>query len=455
MDYTFDPNNLCYRMIKYFKDRYLDIDSSLRERLIICNEGSSRSSKTWDFYHFLFWLCDLKEIRENPIQIIVVRKTLKNCREIAYDTDFIPCMKLIGHYSPEHERNAGQSPRYNLFGSTIKFKGLDDGEELGKSHVLFFNEALDNDSKKVVDNMLMRCEMLAAFDWNPKLTYHFLFDLEGKKNVLFTKTTFWDNKHLNPTIKADRLSKCPWDFKDFDIETRTWRLPEEERSINIENKKNNTIDRWDWLVYGEGIRCPEDGVIFQDIDWISKFPDNLEEVKFGLDFGYSVDPSVLVKVGRSGFDLYLEYLTYQSCPSPEHLYDLVEPILEKEYEKRKLEAGNLDFEPIIVHCDSADKYKDVEFVVSLNETKCVRNKEFDFVKTRKTGIVVGISAIKKFRLHIVDNGSEITKKSRIEFENYSTKVISGIQTNIPIDGFNHGIDAFRYVVVDNWIYLVR
>lgn len=110
MAYTFDPNNLAYRMIRYFKESYLDVDVSKRERLHICNEGSSRSSKTWDFYHFLFWLCDLKEVREKPLQIIVVRKTLKNCREIAYDADFVPCMKLIGHYSLEHERNAGQSP---------------------------------------------------------------------------------------------------------------------------------------------------------------------------------------------------------------------------------------------------------------------------------------------------------------------------------------------------------
>lgn len=601
--------------------------------------------------------------------------------------------------------------------------------------------------------MLRRCEMLFVADWNPKLTFHFLFNWEGRDNVMFTKTTFWDNKHLSSSVKNGILATCPYDFKDFDVETRTWLKPEEEREVNLVNKTNNTIDKWAWLVYGEGVRCPEDGVIFKDIEWIKEFPDNLEEVKFGLDFGYTCfdgstlittnkgykkiknikkgdfvltengfhkvlslnnngvkhivekyiefdfgyiniistfdhlfktnqgwkqlkdlqkgellylnvntkekytevtnlekrkgislmfqkiknfiekygkmlmekykkakryiilmgihiimncqilfksltlniqkyiivylelyqnihlqnkigkkeelkrflnykakknnvshvikhlllqihikyhavlnviinfnilildlmkhifakfaahllkeinilnrklalqyvhinclevkeintireyedivydltidgynsyfandilvhncDPSVLVKVGRSGFDLYLEYLTYQSCPSPDHLYDLVEPILTKEYEKRKLEAGKLDFEHVIVHCDSSDKYKDVEFVNSLNETKYVKGKDFDFIKTRKTGIVVGISAIKKFNLHIVDNGSEITKKSRIEFENYTTKIISGIQTNIPIDAFNHGIDAFRYVVVDNWIYLVR
>ena len=450
----FDPNALCYKMIKYVQDNILEsVDGKLRykkksERLVICNEGSSRSSKTFDAFHFLFWMCGLEYFQKNPLLIYVVRKTLKSCREKTYDGDFVKCMKIIGHYDTKYERNASQSPEYNLFGSTLKFIGLDDGEELGMCDVFFFNEALDNHDEQIVNQMLMRCEKLAIFDWNPKFTYHFLFDREGMPNYLFTKTTFWDNKHISNSVKSGILSYCPWDFKDFDYETRTWKVPEELRSPNKENEK--TMNRREWLVYGEGVRCPEDDIIFPNVTWIESFPDSCDEIIFGLDFGYTSDPSVLVKVGRSGFDLFVQYLTYEPCENTDNLFAIVDPILLDYQTKRKETYGNLEDEAMFIHCDSSDKYKDQEFVEALNISKWKLGRNYNFIKTHKIGIVLGISLVKKFNLHVVD-----CKETRKEFENYCNKRIDGTRTNIPIDAFNHGIDAMRYVVVDNWLYLVQ
>jgi phage terminase large subunit len=453
---VFDPNRLCYQMIKFYQENYLNLDEKLREQLIICNEGGARSSKTFDAFHFLFWLCDLPQSRRSPLQIFVYRKTLKSCREKTYLSDFVTCMKLIGIYDSANARDESGSPSYNLFGSIIKFRGLDNDEELGMSDVVFFNEALDNDDQRLVDKMLMRCKKLGIFDWNPKLTYHFLFDYDGRKNCLFTKTTFWNNKHLDNVIRQNLISKCPWSFRDFDMNTFLWRVPKEERSINEENAKNKTINEHDWLVYGEGMRCPEEGAVFKNITWIPSFPtSSLDEVRFGLDFGYTSDPSVLVKVGRSGLDLYIEYLTYEPCDSPDSLYAIVEPILDEEVYKRKQEAGTLDHEPVIVHCDSSDKYRDAEFVAALNETRYVYSRDFEFIKTSKISIVLGISAMKRFNIHVVDSVVGNKRPSIMEFENYGYQIVEGRQTNIPIDKLNHGIDATRYVVVDNWLYLVR
>ena len=178
--------------------------------------------------------------------------------------------------------------------------GLDGGEELGRSDVIYVNEALDINDEKVMNNLLMRCEMLGLFDWNPKYSKHFIFKWENRFNTLFTKTTFRDNKHLDAAVRGNILSKCPWDFDDYDEEKREWKVPVEKRRPNVYNITQGTANLHDWMVYGEGIRCPEEGAVFKNINWISDFPDDCDSVHFGLDFGYTTDPSVLTKVGRKG-----------------------------------------------------------------------------------------------------------------------------------------------------------
>jgi uncharacterized protein (UPF0332 family) len=85
----------------------------------------------------------------------------------------------------------------------------------------------------------------------------------------------------------------------------------------------------------------------------------------------------------------------------------------------------------------------------LNEIANTNNKNWNFVKTRKLGITVGIGVVKCFKLHFVEN-----KNLKIELENYIWKIIEGRQTNIPIDKNNHALDAIRYCIVDNFIDMV-
>ncbi len=472
MAYTFDPNTLCETMMKFYTSQRMDnvdgkwvgrkreINGKIVEDSALCcyilNEGSSRSSKTYDFWHFMFWLCGLEYYRKNPLNIFVYRTTLKACRETAYDTDFVNCMKIIGHYSPKNARNEGQAPEYNLFGSIIKFRGLENGVEQGASDVIFFNEALDNQDPKIVDELLLRCTKLAVFDWNPKLTYHFLFDWEGRERTLFTKTTILDNKHRPEAVLERLMSYSPWDFKDFDFEKKVWKVSESERSINEKNLKYNTINRRMFLVYFMGERCPEEGIIFPNVEYVPEFPDDCEETTFGLDFGYTTDSSVLVQVGKRGMDLFIQYHTYSPCETAMHLYYMVQPILDAYQEKQKEKYGKLDVPALNIVCDSSDKYKDEAFVEMLNLYKYKDAKNYDFYKTSKKEIVLGISLMKMFRLHVVwrDN-NEIFKKARMEFENYTNDKVNGMYINRPIDKFNHGIDATRYVCVEKYLHLVN
>jgi PBSX family phage terminase large subunit len=229
----FDPNKLFYKMITAFQ-------SALAEgkRLIICNEGGSRSGKTFDTFDLITFICDRN--RNKGLDIYILRDTLTNNRDYTLkdwkklqNLNGIP---LVGKDTPK--------PEYKLFGNNIYFRGLDDEKntEGYPSDILFINEVLETEKEKV-QGLLMRCRSLVIFDWNPKLTKHWIFDYQGRPDVLFTNSTYKDNKHLEQTIIDEIESYDP------------------SNPINVENK---TANLFRWKVYGLGERADQEGNVFND-----------------------------------------------------------------------------------------------------------------------------------------------------------------------------------------------
>ena len=85
---AFDPNPLYFEMCSIFKDNYTS-----ENRVEIYNEGSTRSSKTWDAFHFIYTFCDHNRGKDNDIYIL--RNTLVNCRDYTFK-DFKKFIKVIG-----------------------------------------------------------------------------------------------------------------------------------------------------------------------------------------------------------------------------------------------------------------------------------------------------------------------------------------------------------------------
>ena len=224
-------------------------------------------------------------------------------------------------------------------------------------------------------------------------------------------------------------------------------VPEDKRSVNKANFHNNSIDRWSWLVYGEGRRCPQEGTIIKKYTWIKSFPEEVEEIGYGLDFGFTADPSALVKIGRTGKKLFIEKKLYEPIDNPELLYLCIEPTLDEEIERQKSEG--VENPIVIIRADSKDVHDGKEFVKQLNNIAQSNGKPFWFIKTKKIGVVAGLGILNKFDLYFVEDPDV-----KIELENYVYKIIEGRPTNIPIDKFNHTIDAVRYKVVDDWKNIV-
>ena len=168
---NFDPNPLFFQMCEIIQD-----GKSSDDKTIICNEGGTRSSKTWDTFHLIATYCDHN--RNKNKDIYVLRDTLKNSREYTFK-EFKKCMILIGINAEYLSENS--SPSVRLYGNNIYFRGLDDeaNSEGYPSNVLFINEALET-KKSQVNGLIMRCEELIIMDWNPKFTDHWCFDFESR-----------------------------------------------------------------------------------------------------------------------------------------------------------------------------------------------------------------------------------------------------------------------------------
>ena len=197
----------------------------------------------------------------------------------------------------------------------------------------------------------------------------------------------------------------------------------EPNEINIQK---GTADKYYWEVYGLGKKAVQKGRIFTRVSYEDKFPDECKWLIYGLDFGYSNDPTALIKIGLSGGKIYVQQLIYErgltNVPGPMGDNDNIH--------SRMLDQGLTSRDEIIA--DSADPK-------SIKEI----SKHGWYIKGGKKGpdsIVNGIDALKRYDI-VVINSPDLKK----EFDNYKwSEDRSGELTNKPVDAFNHGIDAIRY-----------
>ncbi len=404
------------------------------KKVVICNEGASRSSKTYDTYHLLYYICS-KNINRG-LKIFVLRSTLKDCRDIAYKEDFVGCMKIIGAYNPKYERNVNQTPEYNLFGNTITFKGVADEKnaEGYKSDIVFCNEMLDIPSFSYISGIYMRCEKLFISDWNPKYTQHWAFDLESQENVFFSRTNYLNNKHLSSNVKSGLEALNPWeegsyDIKDGDVYYKGKLVTKNHQPPpNIKNVRNKTANEFRFRVYALGLRGSIDGAIFENVVYDDEFPEI--GYSYGMDFGFTNDPTAIVKCAETETDIYLQLMFYTPVADADSLNDVMNSLgIEKD---------------VPITADSSDRYV-TEGRGTVNMVMDLRKKGWKISKVSKTkGIVYWINSMNRKTIHIIKGNDRLWEKAKLERENYIWKTIDGHKIHQPIDKFNHFWDAARY-----------
>jgi len=313
-------------------------------------------------------------------------------------------------------------PNYKLFGNNIYFRGLVDSSEGYPSDILFINEALENQNKSKVDGLRMRCRKLIVFDWNPKYTQHWCFDMEGQPNTFFTHSTYKNNQHLQKSIVKEIEGYCPWDFRDLQLPKK------EDRRPNIENLKNNTADEYRWLVYGEGVRAAPIGLIHKNVTYIEKFPDL--DYWYGMDFGFTNDPSTIVKTTIEGKKIYFELHCYEPTETPD--------VLDGYMKKRGIEKHKQ------ITADSSDKYSNEHGTVEM--VKDLRNKGWKISKVSKTkNNFYWLTKLNEYHIYIIIN--DLSHFAKKEQQNYTWREINGISINQPIDKWDHFWNAAKYALM--------
>lgn len=375
----------------------------------VFNEGGSRSGKTIDTFQFLILLCQNSKVERT---IYVFRSTLIDCKDIAFEDFKLACRLIYGDGWRNWVNVFGenQRPDVTIGKSQILFRGLDkmESKEGFPSDIIFVNELLSGVSKQQFEAVTMRCTGMIIGDWNPRFTQHWAFNYEGKPNTYFTRTTYKDNKHC-PLQLVERY---------------------ESYEPTPENIKAGTADEYRWKVYGLGERCAQEGVIFERVTWIDEFPNDIGHTILGMDFGFTNDPTAIVRVGRKGNNLYLHELCYEPIANPDVLTQVCQSIkLEHEY----------------FWCDSADKY-------AQNSDGMVANLLMAGVPAMKFkkfpgSIVMGIQILKKYNLHIVKTRNFVNEQGA-----YCWATANGIALNTPADNNNHLWDAARYAVMSEFQY---
>ena len=160
-------------------------------------------------------------------------------------------------------------------------------------------------------------------DWNPKFTDHWCFNLEDQDNTFFTHTNYKNNKHLKKSIINEIESYEPWESGSYEIRDNNLFYnnkpisDDNQPPVNKKNLETGTIDEFRWKVYGLGLRGAMKGVIYPNVKWIDEFPQIAHT--WGMDFGFTADPTTLVKYAREGRNIYLELFIYQPIDNSSEL----------------------------------------------------------------------------------------------------------------------------------------
>jgi len=159
---------------------------------------------------------------------------------------------------------------------------------------LFINEA-NNIPYETFDQLEVRTEDEIWLDWNPVVPFYWHEGDGGRKAVSLRDDaegiilTYKDNEGLPESIVR-----------------------------SIESRKENK--QW-WKVFGEGQLGEAEGRIFTGWQVIDSIPHEARLERYGLDFGYTNDPSAIIALYRYNGGFIVDQILFQKGMSNKQLAD--------------------------------------------------------------------------------------------------------------------------------------
>jgi len=358
--------------------------TALKKRIRAVQGGTS-ASKT---ISILLYLIDRAQSDTQSTLTSVVSESFPHLKRGAM-RDFLLILQQHNYFDDKRWNKTDYTYTFET-GSKIEFFSADQPSKVRgpRRHRLFINEA-NNIPFEAFEQLEVRTSELIFLDWNPTNEFYYYEEIEGKRDdVDFVILTYKDNEALSPEIVK-----------------------------SIEQRKNRK--GW-WQVYGLGQLGEVEGKIYTGWQIIDDIPHEAKLVRYGLDFGYSNDPTAIVALYSYNGGFIVDEVCFQKGLLNKPIADL---LLNQEQQ-------------CLVIADSSEP-KSIDEIKSYGVQIVGAQKGKDSVK-------FGIQHVQDQKISVTRRSVNVIK----EYRNYLWETDKdGKILNEPEHPFSHSMDSLRYALV--------
>lgn len=333
---------------------------------------------------------------ETNQRFIVVRKVARTIR----NSVFQQLKDVVRFHGWEEEFKFSESRmevEHKESGNTIITTGVDDPEKLkslAQPTSIWIEEATELSARDFRQlDLRLRGEtgnyLQIIFTFNPVSKKNFVykdFYARNRDKTFYVKTTHEDN------------DKVGADYKE---------MLQEMKDLDPEYYKIYALGEW-----GENSNA-----IIYNYKIVNSMPDTIEEVLYGLDFGFN-NPCAMVRVAYYEKDIYLEEVFYRRKLTTPQMIELMNT--------RQIQQTDY------IYADSAnpDKIKELQ--------------QAGFtVKPAEKSVFNGINKVKEYHINVLNNSPNLLN----ELDNYVWKTDhDGNLLDDPEKHDDHACDAIRYAI---------
>lgn len=356
-------------------------------------QGGTSAGKTFGILPIL-----IDRAAKTPyLEISVVSETIPHLRRGAIK-DFLKVMEWTGRFVDANWNRTLLTYRF-ANGSYIEFFSAEMESKLrgARRNILYINEA-NNISFEAYHQLAIRTSGEIWLDFNPTAEFwahtEVLKDQDSEHIIL----TYKDNEALPQTIVHD-------------IE-----------QAEVKAQSSSYWANW-WKVYGLGQIGSLQGVVFDNWQQVPTIPSDAKLLGYGMDFGFTNDPTTLIAVYKTNNQLYFDEVLYRTNMTNIDIGNFL-----------KAEGIGRPYEIV---ADSAEP-KSIEEL---------RRQGFLITPAKKgaDSIKIGIDILKREPFYVTQSSINLIKELRSYV--WATDR-DGKLTGSPIDHSNHAIDAMRYFALN-------
>ena len=244
---------------------------------IVILQGGTRSGKSYSAVQYLV----VQALQEPNTQISVVRKSFPSLR-ISTLRDFRSVMKELDIWN-ENSWYASENV-YNFDnGSSIEFLSVQDGERRKgtKRDILFVDEANEL-SWDDMFQLFIRTTDKVIIAYNPSFpTNHWIYS----QMLTHPEATRYISTYKDNPFLEDNLIQ---EIERLELTSPSY-----------------------WKTYGLGLEGMVEGLVFDNVNVIDVIPETAELLGYGVDFGFTNDPTALVSLWKDDDGIYFDEIIYE------------------------------------------------------------------------------------------------------------------------------------------------